>query len=50
MISYFDRSDLELIQIGTESNCIVIFADRLEDIVLPELRAELEATKQQWLA
>lgn len=32
------------------SNYIAISAERLEDIVLPELRAELEATKKHWLA
>ena len=46
---YFDRRDFELIQMDTESNYIAISADQLEDIVRPELRAELEATKKQWL-
>jgi len=47
---YISRRDFELIQMDTDSNYIAISADRLEDIVRPELRAEFEATKQQWLA
>ena len=47
---YFDRRDFELIQMDTDSNYITISAERFEDIVWPELRAEFEAEKKQWLA
>jgi len=47
---YISRRDFELIQMDTDSNYIAISVPRLEDIVRPELRAEFEATKQQWLA
>lgn len=47
---YFDRLDFELIQTNTDSNHIAISADKLEDIVRPELRAEFEATTGHWLA
>ena len=45
----FDRHDFELIQMDRDSNYIAIFADRLHDIVRPELRAGIEEKKQQWL-
>ena len=47
---YFDRRDFELIQMDTDSNYITISAERLEDIVRPQLQAEVEAQKKQWLA
>ena len=34
---YFDRRDFELIQMDTGSNYMAINAERLEDIVRPEL-------------
>ena len=47
---YFDRKDFELIQMDTDSNYIAISGESLEDIVRPELKAEFEAQKNQWLA
>ena len=47
---YFDRRDFKLIQIDTDSNYMAISAERLEDIVRPELQTEFEAKKQEWLA
>ena len=47
---YVDRRDFELIQMDTDSNYMAISGDKLEDIVRPELRAEFEATKKNWLA
>ena len=47
---YVDRRDFELIQMATDSNYMAILGDKLGDIVRPALRAELEATKKQWLA
>ena len=47
---YFDRRDLELIQMDTDSNYIAISGKKLEDIVRPELKAEFEAQKKNWLA
>ena len=38
---YFNRNDFELIQMDTDSNYIAISADRLEDVVRPELRQNL---------
>ena len=46
---YFDRRDFELIQMDTDSNYIAISAERLDDIVRPELKPEFEAQKKQWL-
>ena len=34
----------------TDSNYMAISGDKLEDIIRPELRAECEAAKKQWLA
>ena len=47
---YFDRKDFELIQMDTDSNYIAISGKKLEDIVRPELKAEFEAQKKNWLA
>ena len=47
---YASRRDYELIQMDTDSNYMAISGDKLEDIIRPELRAEFEATKKQWLA
>ena len=47
---YFDRRDFELIQMDTDSNYIAISAERIEDIVRPDLKPEFEAQKKQWLA
>ena len=46
---YVDRRDFQRIQMDTDSNYMAISADKFEDIVHPELRAEFEATKKQWL-
>ena len=47
---YFDRKDFELIQMDTDSNYLAISGKKLEDIVRPELKAEFEAQKKNWLA
>ena len=47
---FIDRRDFQLIQMKTDSNYIAIYADRVEDVVCPELRAEFEATEKWWLA
>ena len=47
---YVDRRDFELIQMDTDSNYMAISGDTLEDIIRPDMRAEFEATKKQWLA
>jgi len=47
---YIDRRDFELIQMDTDSNYMAISGERLEDIVRPELKAEFEAEKNQWLS
>ena len=47
---YFDRKDFELIQMDTDSNYMAISAEKLEDIVKPELKEEFEAKKKNWLA
>ena len=47
---YVDRRDFELIQMDTDSNYMAISGDKLENVTRPELRAEFEATKKQWLA
>ena len=45
---YFDRRDFELIQMDTDSNYMAISAEKLEDIVKPELQTEFEAKKKEW--
>jgi len=47
---YFDRRDFELTQMDTDSNYMAISAERLEDIVRPELQTEFEEKKREWLA
>ena len=47
---YFDRRDFELIQMDTDSNYMAISAEKLEDIVKPELQTEFEAKKKEWLS
>jgi len=47
---YVDRRDFELIQMDTDSNYKAISGERLEDVVRPELNAEFDAEKNQWLA
>ena len=47
---YFDRRDFELIQVDIDSNYMAISAEKLEDIVKPELQTEFEAKKQEWSA
>ena len=47
---YFDRRDFELIQMDKDSNYLAISAEKLEDIVKPELQTEFEAKEQEWLA
>ena len=47
---YFDRKDFELIQMDTDSNYLAISGKKLEDIVRPELKAEFEGQKKNWLA
>ena len=47
---YLDRRDFELIQMDTDSNYLAISGKSLEDIVKPEMKAEFEAEKKNWLA
>ena len=47
---FVDRSDFELIQMDTDTNYMAISGETLEDVVKPEMRAELEAHKKEWLA
>ena len=47
---YIDRRDFQLIQMDADSNYFAIYADRLEDVVRQELRAEYGATEKWWLA
>jgi len=44
---YFDRKDFELIQMDTDSNYMAISAEKLEDIVKPELKEDFEAKKEK---
>ena len=44
---YFDRKDFELIQMDTDSNYMAISAEKLEDIVKPELQKEFEEKKKE---
>jgi len=47
---YVDRRDFQLIQMDTDSYYMAISGERLKDIIRPELKAELETEKNQWLA
>ena len=47
---YIDRKDFELIQMDTDSNYLAISGKELEDIVRPEMKAEFEKQKKNWLA
>ena len=47
---YLDRKDFELIQMDTDSNYLAISGKSLEDIVKPDMKAEFEAEKKNWLA
>jgi len=47
---YVDRRDFETIRMDTDSNYMAISGERLEDVVRPELKAEFEAEKRQWLS
>ena len=47
---YIDRRDFELIQMDTDSNYLAISGKSLEDIVKPDMKAEFEAEKKNWLA
>ena len=42
---HFDRRDFELIQMEANGNYLAISAERLEDIVRPELRDEFKQKK-----
>ena len=43
---YFDRRDFELIQMDTHNNYIAISAEKLEDIVKPDLQKEFEEKRK----
>ena len=47
---YIDRKDFDLIQMDTDSLYMGISGERLEDLVRPELKAEFEAEKKEWLS
>ena len=47
---YVPRSDYELIQMDTDSSYMALSGASLEDLVRPQLRAEFEAEKKNWLA
>ena len=47
---YLDRKDFELIQMDTDSNYLAISGKSLEEIVKPEMKAEFEQQKKNWLA
>ena len=47
---YIDRKDFELIEMDTDSNYMAISGESLEDVIRPELKAEFEAKKREWLA
>jgi hypothetical protein len=47
---YVDRSDFELIQMDTDSLYFALSAEKLEQVIKPELREEFDACKNKWLA
>jgi hypothetical protein len=46
---FVDRRDFEMIQMDTDSLYFAMSAEKLEDVVRPELQAEFEACKNQWI-
>ena len=46
---FVDRH-FERIQMDTDSNYMAISGAKLEDVVKPEIRAQFEVEKKQWLA
>ena len=47
---YLDRRDFELIQMDTDINYMAISGENLDELVRPEMKAEYEAEKKNWLA
>ena len=47
---FIDCSNYELMQMDTDSNYLAISGERLEEVIKPELGAEFEVDKKQWLA
>lgn len=47
---FIDRQDFELIQMDTDSLYFALSANKLEEVVKPELQTEFENCKKDWLA
>ena len=45
---YLNRSDFEYCEMDTDSACIAISDDRIEDLVKPEMKHEFENDKCNW--
>jgi len=47
---FIDRQDFELIQMDTDSLYFALSANKLDDVVKPELTAEFDNCKNDWIA
>ena len=47
---YIDRRDFELIQMDTDSLYFGLSANKIDDVINPNLKSEYEANKNNWLA
>ena len=47
---YFSRQDFELCYMDTDSFCLAISGDSLDEIVKSEMKQAYEADKKNWLA
>jgi len=47
---FIDRRDFELIQMDTDSLYFALSANKVDDVVKPELAAEFDNSKRDWLA
>ena len=47
---YFSRQDFELCYIDTDSFCLAMSGESLDEIVKPEMKQAYEADKKNWLA
>ena len=45
---YFDRKDFQYIEMDTVSAYIAITAEKLEDIIKPELKEQFKQNREQW--
>ena len=45
---YLSREDFQILEMDTDSNCLRIAAENMEDLIKPELREQFEREKHNW--